>query len=81
MHARIEEPIINRDQLETKQIDTQAWAGVTGQDKYEMIIKSGPDALNKYAEGSSLIDCLPGDESLDWVMPDIEKKTIELQLN
>jgi hypothetical protein len=32
-------------------------------------------------EGLSLIDCLPSEESLDWVTLDIEKKTIELQLN
>ena len=65
----------------TKKIETMAWMGFTGQDRYEMIIKLGPDAVKNYMEGSSLIDCLPSEESLDWVILDIEKKTIELQLN
>jgi hypothetical protein len=65
----------------TKKIKTLAWMEVNGQYKYEMTIKFGPDAVKKYMEGVSLIDCLPSEESLDWVTLDIEKKTIELQLN
>jgi hypothetical protein len=58
-----------------------AWMGFTGQDRYEMTIKLGLDSIKNYKKGLSLIDCLPSDESLDWVTLDIEKKTIELQLN
>ena len=65
----------------TKKIETLAWMGFTGQDRYEMTIKLGPDSIENYTEGLSLIDCLPSEESLDWVVLDIEKKTIELQLN
>jgi len=65
----------------SKKIETLAWMEVNGQARYEMIIKLGPDAIKNYMEGLSLIECLPSDESLDWVILDIEKKTIELQLN
>lgn len=57
------------------------WLGHTRQEKYEMIIKLGPEAVKKHKEGLSILNCLPGDESLDWVTVDFEKKTIELQLN
>jgi hypothetical protein len=65
----------------TKKIETLAWMEVNGQKRYEMIIKLGPDSMKNYMEGLSLIDCLPSEESLDWVILDVEKKTIELQLN
>jgi len=65
----------------TKKIETLAWMEVNGQKRYEMIIKLGPDSMKNYMEGLSLIDCIQSEESLDWVALDIEKKTIELQLN
>jgi len=67
--------------IKTQKIETLAWMEVNGYTRYEMIIKLGPDAIKNYMEGLSLIDCLPSEESLDWVILDIEKKTIELQLN
>ena len=60
----------------TKKIETMAWMGFTGQDRYEMTIKLGLDSIKNYKKGLSLIDCLPSDESLDWVTLDIEKKQL-----
>lgn len=65
----------------TKKIETLAWMKVNGQDKYEMTIKLGPNSLKNYEQGLRLIDCLPSEESLDWITLDIEKRTIELQLD
>lgn len=69
------------NQITTKGfIETKAWAGYTGQDNYIMTIKFGQCALNNYTQGLSLTDCLPDEETLDWVTLDIPNKTIELQL-
>ena len=65
----------------TKKIETLAWMEVNGLERFAMTIKLGPESIKNYIEGRSLIDCLPSEESLDWVTLDIEKKTIELQLN
>jgi Uncharacterised protein family (UPF0158) len=65
----------------TKKIETLAWMEINGQKRYVMIIKLGPGSMKNYIESLSLIDCLPSEESLDWVTLEIEKKTIELQLN
>ena len=74
-------PLLAAIGAKTKKIETLAWMEVNGQKRYEMIIKLGPDSMKNYMEGLSLIDCLPSEESLDWVILDVEKKTIELQLN
>jgi len=67
--------------IETRQIVTEAWFGVDGQGIYEMTIKFGPRSLEKCIQGLTLNNCLPSEESLDWVMLDLEKKEIELQLD
>lgn len=66
--------------IETKEIATMAWIGTDGQGRYEMIIKLGENSLNNFKKGLSLIDCLPDEESLDWITINIEKRTIQLQL-
>lgn len=66
--------------IETKEIATMAWIGTAGQGRYEMIIKLGENSLNNFKKGLSLIECLPSEESLDWITINIEKRTIQLQL-
>jgi hypothetical protein len=66
--------------IETKQIVTFAFFGRNGQDKYQMIINLGTDAVSNYIAGGSLIDCLPSEDSFDWIMLDAKERLIELQL-
>lgn len=78
---------IGESQLSPKSINdnrrlvTTAWIGKDGQDKYEMTILFGKYSLRKYAKGSSLIDCIPAIEPLDWVEIDTKNKIIEIRLN
>jgi hypothetical protein len=66
--------------IEKKKIVTTAWIGIDGGEIYEMILKLGENSLDNFRKGLSLIDCLPDAESLDWIIIDTNKKTIELQL-
>ena len=66
--------------LETKEIVTGAWLGMTGQDKYSVFIKLGDKSLETCLKGLSLNNCIPSDESRDWVQLNIENKSIVLQL-
>ncbi len=77
---------VNRDYLkfervsETNTIETTACLGISGQDYYRMTLRLGKQALDNYGKGLSLIDCIPGSDSLEWIDIDIENKTIELRL-
>ena len=63
-----------------KQITTSAWLGKNGQDKYELVIKFGKQALDLYACGGDLSGSL-ADEMLSGVIHvDATRKTIEIQL-
>ena len=64
----------------TRSIKTKAWLGKNGQEEYEMSIQFGSSSLRHYAKGLSLIDCIPGEETMDWITIDIEKNTISIQL-
>jgi hypothetical protein len=77
---RHESHITKKHVNDTRMIETQAWLGQTGQDVYEMTIRLGKYALRRYAKGKSLIDCIPSEESMDWVIIDPENRMIELQL-
>ena len=59
---------------------TKAWIGYDGQGEYELIIKFGKYSLKRYAKGTSLKDCVPGDDSMNWINIDVEQQTIEIQL-
>ena len=65
---------------DSRKIETEAWTGKTGQDKYKMTILLGKYSLRKYAKGISLIDCIPSSDTMDWINIDTEKKTIEITL-
>jgi|GEM_PF-571649 len=79
----VDNPLSIQSAVAAKRIETQAWIRVSGhtvQEKYEMVIKLGRNAIKKCRDGLSMVDCLPSAESIDWVTIDIERKTIELQL-
>lgn len=63
-----------------RKIVTKAWLGFDGQGEYEMTIHFGQYSLRRYAKGTDLTDCLPSEDSLDWISLDQESKTIELKL-
>ena len=62
---------------DTRKVETVAWAGVDGQNKFKLIIHFGRFSLRRYANGKSLSDCLPdaGDIKID-----LKKELIELYL-
>jgi hypothetical protein len=64
----------------TKKIITEAWMGPTGQDKYAMEIKLGPRSLERCLNDNGLEDCLPANDSMDWISLDISQKNIEIRL-
>ena len=66
--------------IEAKEIVTGAWVGLTGQDKYKMVIRLGSESLGKCLKGLSLNNCLPSNELLDWVALDVQNRVIILQL-
>jgi hypothetical protein len=76
-----ESQLTKKNVNDTRKIITKAWLGYDGQDEYHMTIRFGKYSLRRYAKGYDLLDCLPSKDSLDWVVVDMEKKTIELRLN
>jgi hypothetical protein len=66
--------------IKTKKIITTAWIGFDGQGKYDMIIKLGKNSIEACERNLNLTDCLPGDESLKWIVIDERQSKIELQL-
>ncbi len=76
MHRRIAKKLIN----DTRLIETTAWLGKEGQDEYTMIIKLGEKALSRFAKGTSMIDCIPDSDGMDWIEIDIDKFKIQISL-
>ncbi len=66
--------------IDSRQITTKAWIGVDGQTPYDMIINLGEISVDRLMQGLSLIDCLPSQTSMDWILIDTEEKTIEVSL-
>lgn len=65
---------------DSRKIETITWIGKTGQDIYYLTIRFGKYSLRRYAKGRSLIDCIPSEETMDWIDIDTKNKTIELWL-
>ena len=65
---------------DTRKIVTKAWLGYDGQGEFEMTVKLGQYSLRHYAKGSDLTDCLPSENSMDWIILDVERRRIELRL-
>lgn len=64
-----------------RKIETIVWIGKSGQDEYNLTIEFGKYALRRYAKGSSLEDCIPGSESMDWIEIDKDNKRMKVKLN
>ena len=65
---------------DNRKVVTKAWIGKNGQDEYEMTILFGNHSLGRYAKGTSMIDCIPSDESMDWLEIDTIKRIITIRL-
>jgi hypothetical protein len=65
---------------ETSEIITGAWFGENGQDEYEMIIRLGSVSFARCLKGLDLEECLPDDQTLDWIILDEQNRKIVLQL-
>jgi hypothetical protein len=65
---------------DTRKIITTAFIGYGGEHVFEMTIRLGKYALRRYAKGTSMIDCIPGKESMDWITLDVENRKIEVRL-
>jgi len=65
---------------DTHVITAKAWLGVSGQEEYKMRIHFGSSALRRYTKSLSLIDCIPSEETMDWITIDTNKKEVDIQL-
>jgi hypothetical protein len=65
---------------DTRKIIIDAWVGPDGQQKYEMTISFGPNALSRYARGLDLRECVPSKDTQGWITLDQDEKKIELRL-
>jgi hypothetical protein len=66
---------------DSRQLVLAAYVGPTGQDKYELILKFGPEALSRYARDLDIAECLPDPASQSWWEVDIELRIIYIQLD
>ncbi len=65
---------------DNRQVTMIAYAGFTGQDKYELTLNFGPAALSRYAKGLDISPCVPDTQNADWLEVYIESKKIIVQL-
>ena len=63
------------------QLTLHAFLGPTGQEKYELTLAFGPNALRRFASGFDLIECLPAGNGNDWFEIDPERKLISITLS
>jgi len=76
----VEEQLIAKSVNDTRKIITKARIGADGQGEYEMTINFGPKALSRYSRGLDLNECVPAEDSLDWITFTRDEKKIELRL-
>ncbi len=60
-----------------RKVETTAFTGVSGQNRFKLTIHFGKYSLRRYAKGKSLNDCLP---DADDIKIDLKKELIELYL-
>ena len=63
-----------------KEIKTNAWIGKDGQGEYKMTIKFGNQAIERYEQNQSLVNCIPTNDFQSWINISPEKKEIEIKL-
>ena len=64
-----------------RQVVMTAFAGQTGQEKYELTLRFGRKALSRYARDLRLEECVPNPEDNNWLDIDPTKKKMVLQLD
>jgi hypothetical protein len=73
---RVSKKVVN----DNRTIETKAWIGKDGQTEFDMKIKLGKYSLKRFAKGTSMVDCLPSSDFMNWVKIDLENKKIEIEL-
>lgn len=63
-----------------RKIALMVYAGITGQDKYELTLHFGNKALSRYSRGLDIFECVPNTEDENWFSIDTENFTMEIQL-
>jgi len=66
---------------DNRQVVMTAFIGLSGQDKYELILKFGNKALSKYARDLDITECVPDPESSNWFDIDLERQQILINLD
>jgi len=66
---------------DNRKVVMSAYAGLSGQDLYELILYFGNKSLSRYARGLNITECLPSLESHDHFHVDIERRIISIQLD
>lgn len=64
-----------------KQVSLKAFIGKDGQTEYELILKFGSTALNRFERNFDIKNCIPNPEKQNWFDIDTKQKTIEIQLD
>ena len=66
---------------DNRQVILKAYLGKDGQTEYELILKFGRKALNKYAKNADIQACMPSSDNVNWLNINITKRTIDIQLD
>ncbi|MGN6438814.1 MAG: hypothetical protein ACTHMM_19880 [Agriterribacter sp.] len=66
---------------DNRQIVMAAFIGLSGQDKYELVLKFGDKALSKYARGLDIFECIPNSTNETWFDIDVARRKILIQLD
>lgn len=76
----VENQLSQKHVNDKRKIVTKAWIGKTGQTEYKATIHFGKYSLRRYAKGNDLTECIPSDESTEWIEIDTEYKTLDIKL-
>ena len=66
---------------DTRMIEGVAWVGNSGQERYDLVIKFGNQALKRVAKGKSLLDCIPDSDPNGWIEIDVVSKKLKIKLS
>ena len=66
---------------ETGELSLRAFAGKSGQDKYELVLRLGEKALSAYDNGQSLKGYIPDKDEKQCISVDVVKRRITLSLD
>lgn len=65
-----------------RKIIAKVWLGETGQVAYNATVYFGRKSLSRYARGLNILEYIPAiDSEKEWIMIDVENKTIEIFLD